>query len=790
MTTPETDYENSDYERLRASSYAQLESARLKATKKSQYNSAATRADLQQHFTAKFGKPAHSWQIDVVEAIYLGLDCILAAGTEASSDCDTTEGLAGGSATAIPRSGIKAGRVNGDTWARKKTRENVRGNRYQAIFAGPEMWLKNASFRKTLRQSDFIKNTSAIIIDEAHCISQWGGDFRKAYAELDKLRALFPPGTPVLAASATLNKTALRDVRSTLAIDSESCFHLNLGNDRVNIASEVHRMHGTKDFDALDAQLNMHPTDPSRIKKTLVFTNTVKLCQSLPRQLKEKYSELPEGTIDFLHAYRSRRDKRKVLKRFRQGKIRVLFATESVGMGTDIPDIEVVIHFGVPDSLTVFLQRMGRAGHLSTLQARVILLVEESMFKRRKKKKKKKGPKKLGTADSDEDEPAVVHANERALVGNGRDVEEELQDDDIAVRSDSEDSEDSDEEDAVSKAKEAVQEDLMNDDKYEWGKRVEPVLRLWITTAECPRDISDAHYGNPPRSSEYSSLPVDLYQADVFTEPTGLCCDRPKCKYVLVPSVSVDVPANISPPQTPVQNTIELSSAHSTPSKSTNANGKRVMTQTRGQGPATRGKAHLKEAKEVLQQWRSKTAREVYPDSSLGAEVILPDSILGKLATHARWKTPEDLIPLEWMLAPLHSTDVLEVLKTLDDRYSELHKQELADRKAERQAKSAEEKRLKLAEPQTRSQPHRPNSSRQANQNTPVPVMYSPAPLMHPPVIYSTPQPYRRWDAMDSLFTPRFSAPVQDIYNLALTPSFIPSTPTPASLLGRPFIFL
>ncbi|KAJ7574044.1 hypothetical protein C8J56DRAFT_763459, partial [Mycena floridula] len=46
-----------------------------------QYNSAATRADLQQHFTAKLGKPAHSWQIDVVEAIYLGLDCILAAGT-------------------------------------------------------------------------------------------------------------------------------------------------------------------------------------------------------------------------------------------------------------------------------------------------------------------------------------------------------------------------------------------------------------------------------------------------------------------------------------------------------------------------------------------------------------------------------------------------------------------------------------------------------------------------------------------------------------------------------------
>ncbi|KAJ7587399.1 hypothetical protein C8J56DRAFT_1081604 [Mycena floridula] len=67
--------------------------------------------------------------------------------------------------------GIKAGRVNGDTWARKKTRENVRGNRYQAIFAGPEMWLKNASFRKTLRQSDFIKNTSAIVIDEAHCIT-------------------------------------------------------------------------------------------------------------------------------------------------------------------------------------------------------------------------------------------------------------------------------------------------------------------------------------------------------------------------------------------------------------------------------------------------------------------------------------------------------------------------------------------------------------------------------------------------------------------------------------------
>ncbi|KAJ7579545.1 P-loop containing nucleoside triphosphate hydrolase protein [Mycena floridula] len=413
MSTPQQQHPSSNYRALEAISYASLQEARQNAAKKKKYNSAETRLELQALFTAKFGKPAHQWQIDVVEAIFLGLDCILAAGTGMGKTIpfmmillpDQKRRIA---AVVSPLKvlqqdqqerflamGINAGRVNGDTWRREKVRQNVDQNKYQAILAGPEMWLKHDGFRKSLRESKFLQDTAAIVIDEGHCISQWGRDFRKAYAELDKLRALFPPGTPVLCASATLNKTALRDVRSTLAIDSDSCFHLNLGNDRVNISTEVHKMKNSDDFDALNAVINIHPTNPSLTKKTLVFTNTVKTCQQLARDFKAKYKHLPLGTIDFLHAYRSRRDKRKVMKRFKSGKIWVLFATESVGMSTDIADIEVVIQFGVPTSLTVFLQRIGRAGRLASLRTRAILLVQESMFKRRKKKKPQKKTQKL-----------------------------------------------------------------------------------------------------------------------------------------------------------------------------------------------------------------------------------------------------------------------------------------------------------------------------------------------------------------------------------------------------------
>lgn len=98
------------------------------------------------------------------------------------------------------------------------------------------MCLEHTAFRKTIQSANIAPHLAAIIVDEAHCISQWGGDFRTQYSRLDRIRSLFPPNVPILAASATLCPNALREVRRSLLIDAEASFHLNLGNDRPNIA--------------------------------------------------------------------------------------------------------------------------------------------------------------------------------------------------------------------------------------------------------------------------------------------------------------------------------------------------------------------------------------------------------------------------------------------------------------------------------------------------------------------------------------------------------------------------
>ena len=111
--------------------------------------------------------------------------------------------------------------------------------------------------------------------------------------------------------------------------------------------------------------------------------------------------------------------------------------------GADIPDIEQVVQFGVPSSLSVWTQRSGRAGRSAHINARAILLVERSMFERTKKRKGKKVPAP-------------------------RDPEEELA--------------------------AAVSED---NSEHEWRKKVEDALRKWIETTECRRDVADKYFNNP-----------------------------------------------------------------------------------------------------------------------------------------------------------------------------------------------------------------------------------------------------------------------------------------------------
>jgi bloom syndrome protein len=196
------------------------------------------------------------------------------------------------------------------------------------------MCLKHPQFKQWLMSKETTDNIMAIIVDEAHCISQWGGDFRPLYAQLEKLRSFMPPDIPILLTSATLPPAALSECCARMKVDLHDSFFLNLGNHRPNIATSVLRMDSSKDYKAIYDVL----PDPNSISsgddipKAIIFTNTVNATQVLCHDVRQHYGPKFRHHIDFLHAHRTTKAKRRVMKLFRKGVIKILIATEAAGM--------------------------------------------------------------------------------------------------------------------------------------------------------------------------------------------------------------------------------------------------------------------------------------------------------------------------------------------------------------------------------------------------------------------------------------------------------------------------
>ncbi|EGN97848.1 hypothetical protein SERLA73DRAFT_56613, partial [Serpula lacrymans var. lacrymans S7.3] len=196
-----------------------------------------------------------------------------------------------------------------------------------------------------------------------------------------------PLGTPIYAMSATMSPAVLAEVRKTLHISASKSFHLNLGNDQPNVTQELRIIAGSTDYSALDFIVK-DAQAANEIPRALIFVNTVSQSQAGFRRLHRIVSDQLKSQISYLNARCSPRTRKTVLCDFCEGKIRVMFVTKIGGMGLDIPDVELVIQFGVPSSLSVWLQRAGRAVHNFSLQGRAIMMVEASVLQCVSKKKK------------------------------------------------------------------------------------------------------------------------------------------------------------------------------------------------------------------------------------------------------------------------------------------------------------------------------------------------------------------------------------------------------------------
>lgn len=219
--------------------------------------------------------------------------------------------------------------------------ENCIFGDYKFLYVSPER-LGTEIFQVKLRKM----HVCLITVDEAHCISQWGYDFRPAYLNVAQIRRLLP-GVPVLALTATATPDVVKDIQRRLEFKKENVFRMSF--ERQNLSYIVRRTENKEE--ELVHILNRLPGSAIAYVHTRKATKEIAACLSR--------HGISAGSY---HAGLSNAEKDARQKEWQEGTMRVMVATNAFGMGIDKPDVRLVIHMDLPDSPEAYFQEAGRAG--------------------------------------------------------------------------------------------------------------------------------------------------------------------------------------------------------------------------------------------------------------------------------------------------------------------------------------------------------------------------------------------------------------------------------------------
>ncbi len=225
----------------------------------------------------------------------------------------------------------------------------IRRGQYKLVYVAPER-LESPRFRSLLQSLDI----SLLVIDEAHCISQWGHDFRPQYRNIRSYLSLMPKAT-ILALTATATPRVQRDIPESLGLPSMTCV---IGSfDRPNLRFEVEQCANNADKDRHVFAMLAESKLGVEKKPSIVYTSSRKEAEELARRIKAA-----KITAACYHAGLSPDIRKKVQNSFENDTISVIVSTVAFGMGVDKPNIRRVIHYNMPGSLENYYQEAGRAG--------------------------------------------------------------------------------------------------------------------------------------------------------------------------------------------------------------------------------------------------------------------------------------------------------------------------------------------------------------------------------------------------------------------------------------------
>ena len=243
----------------------------------------------------------------------------------------------------LRRHGIKAAYVNSNMSHEEvlTVLDNSIFGAYKFLYVSPER-LSSSIFMDKLHRM----KVCFVTVDEAHCICQWGYDFRPSYLHISSIREVFPQ-TPILALTATATPAVIDDIQEKLGFREKNV--LGMSFERENLAYVVRRADSVQD--SLLHVLN------SVQGSCIIYLRSRQKCYEMAQQLDELgYS------ATYYHAGLPIVKKNENQERWRRGEKRIMVATNAFGMGIDKPDVRLVIHVDMPDSVEAYFQEAGRAG--------------------------------------------------------------------------------------------------------------------------------------------------------------------------------------------------------------------------------------------------------------------------------------------------------------------------------------------------------------------------------------------------------------------------------------------
>ena len=241
--------------------------------------------------------------------------------------------------------GITSCCLNSTVKDKKKMVRRILRAKYQFIYISPETFVNSHELLLALYEKIGI---SLFAIDEAHCISSYGFDFRPAYRKLNTIKNMFPD-VPIMAVTATATKIVGKDICKVLRFEKNNLITTNF--DRPNLYLEISKKKSKIDNDIIPI-LEKHKN-----KYIIIYCLTIKQTSTMHELLK-KYN-FKSGIY---HGKLSPDEKELSYKNFYNGTVKIMIATIAFGMGINKSNVRVVIHYGSPKNIESYYQEIGRAG--------------------------------------------------------------------------------------------------------------------------------------------------------------------------------------------------------------------------------------------------------------------------------------------------------------------------------------------------------------------------------------------------------------------------------------------